>query len=98
MNIDIDQNNYPICSFYQVIGNKPLTELRAISIPSTISLGLLPVILKKWKDRSMIHKKDFQNAVFQTETYVLYRSARVIQLLQITFNLDIMKLNDWEYK
>lgn len=59
-------------------------------------LSLLPVILKEMERMINANKKDFQNAVFQTRNVLFYIDQKeVIGLLQITFNLDILKLNDW---
>lgn len=98
LNIDIDTKCIPYAAFIKSLENRTIDRItRAFfSFHLLYRLGLLPVILKEMERQINDNKKDFQNAVFQTRNVLFYIDQKeVIGLLQITFNLDILKLNDW---
>ena len=94
----IKTKNIPYAAFVKSIEKRIIDRIiRAFfSFHLLYRLGLLPVILKDMERMINSDKKDFQNAIFQTRNILFYIDQKeIIGLLQVTFNLDILALNDW---
>ncbi|WP_321416884.1 hypothetical protein [uncultured Methanomethylovorans sp.] len=94
----INTKNTPYAAFIKSIEKRIINRIvRAFfSFYLLYRLGLLPVILKEMELMINTNKRDFQNAVFQTRNGLFYIDQKeVIELLQITFSLNILALNDW---